>query len=244
MRETKPELSVVVLCYRSGNFAAVFSRQLKEILEKNHIDYELILVGNYKKGSDNQDRTPATVRVLAQQDEKIVAVVREKEGMMGWDMRSGFEVVTGDTVAVIDGDGQMPPEDIIKVYTKFKSGDFDIGKTYRDTRLDGFVRVVVSLIYNSFLRFLFPRVKVKDINSKPKIIKREVLRKLKLNSDDWFIDAEIIIKATYLGMSVVEVPTQFYPNNERSSFVGLATILEFIGNLISYRIRLFIEKKP
>ncbi len=242
MRETKPELSVVILCYRAGNFAVTYSNKMQKVLEDKGIDYEMVLVGNYKKGTLAEDQTPAVVQSLAQGNERVVAVVKEKEGMMGWDMRSGLDAATGEIIAVIDGDGQMPPEDIIKVYEKFTAGNFDIGKTYRDTRFDGFFRVVMSRVYNLLLKLLFPKVRVKDTNSKPKMLRSEVLRKLKLSSDDWFIDAEIIIKGTYLGLKIVEVPTRFYPNEERPSFVGLRAIIEFIQNLLRYRIKLFKGK--
>tara|TARA_B100001964_G_C14022009_1_gene504320 strand:+ start:24 stop:125 length:102 start_codon:yes stop_codon:yes gene_type:complete len=32
--------------------------------------------------------------------------------MMGWDAISGIKAASGDVVALIDGDGQMPPNDI------------------------------------------------------------------------------------------------------------------------------------
>ena len=44
----------------------------------------------------------------------------------------------GDSVALIDGDGQMPPRDIIRLYKVLQSGEFDLVKTYRTKRLDGF----------------------------------------------------------------------------------------------------------
>ena len=60
---------------------------------------------------------------------------------------------------------------------------------------------------------------------------------LDLSSDDWFIDAEIVIKATRAQMKVVELPVVFYANEERSSFVRASAIWEFIVNLARYAIR-------
>jgi len=47
-----------------------------------------VLVGNYIEGSD--DETPQVVRELAERWPNVSAVVRPKEGMMGWDMRMGL----------------------------------------------------------------------------------------------------------------------------------------------------------
>ena len=74
---------------------------------------------------------------------------------------------------------------------------------------------------------------------KPKIFTREALEKLKLTSNDWFIDAEIIIQASRLNFSIKEIPTIFYVNKQRSSFLKFKAILEFISNLIRYRIKMF-----
>ena len=242
MNALRPEISVVILCYRAEDFTPIFVSQVKKVLEARKLNYELVLVGNYN--SQSNDRTPKIVQELAARNSKIQAVVKEKMGMMGWDMRTGLEVATGDSVAVIDGDGQMPPEDIIKVYDKLISGGYDIVKTYRDLRFDGKKRVFISRVYNLFLRTLFPKVKIRDANSKPKIFTREALKKLQLMTNDWFIDGEIIIKASYLNISIGEVPTNFYLNKNRASFVRTATIFEFIKNLILYslyRLRIFLN---
>lgn len=228
----------MVLCYRSGQFAAVFAERLMQSLDATGIDYELVLVGNYLAALRETDETPAVVRALAGKYPRIVAVVREKAGMMGWDMRSGLDAARGRAVAVIDGDGQMPPEDVVKVYRALQAGPFDLAKTYRDTRHDGPARVVMSRSYNLLTRILFPRVRVKDINSKPKAFQQAALTRLKLTSDDWFIDAEIIIKASYLGLSITETPTIFLPNAKRPSFISLRAVLEFIKNLARYRLKI------
>ena len=231
----KPDLSVVILCYRAEDFVPVFVREMKETLEKEQLNYELVLVANYHQDAPKPDKTPEIVRQLAQNDPRIVVVAREKEGMMGWDMRTGLDAATGENIAVIDGDGQMPPQDIIKVYNLLKEGKFDVAKTYRDERFDGLVRVVISRVYNFVFKILFPKTTVRDVNSKPKIFTRAALDQLKLTSDDWFIDAEIIIRATQLRFSIGEVETQFFPNKYRNSFVRFTTIFEFIKNFLHFR---------
>ena len=165
-----PDLSVVILCYRAEDFVPVFVAEMKAALEKQKIDYELVLVANYHPHAQPPDRTPEIAADLARRDPTLTVVARPKEGMMGWDMRSGLAAAHGRTIAVIDGDGQMPPEDVVAVYDHLRSGAFDMVKTYRTRRGDGFVRVAVSLVYNGALTLLFPSVRVRDANSKPKIL--------------------------------------------------------------------------
>ena len=234
-----PDISVVVLCYKTGIFAREFSEKIIFMLEKESVDYELILVGNYYQ--DSNDITPNIVEDLAGKYKRVIAITKTKEGKMGWDMRSGLGVAKGRYIAVIDGDGQMPYEDILKIYRMIKNSNFDLCKTYRIKRCDGFYRRFISVVYNTIFSIIF-MVYTKDANSKPKIITREAYNKLKLVSDDWFIDAEIMIQAKRFKFKIGKIPTVFEQSAERSSFVKFTAIFEFIKNIILYRINAFLQK--
>lgn len=235
MSEIRPDISVVILCYRAEDYVPVFVSRMKTALESLRAPFELVLVANYHKNANPPDKTPEIAKKVAAGDTRIVVVARPKEGMMGWDMRSGLAAASGETIAVIDGDGQMPPEDVLRVYRALKSGPYDMAKTYRRERKDGPMRITISRIYNFLLKLLFPSVKVRDANSKPKIFTRSALSRLNLEYDNWFIDAEIIIQASRLGFKIAEVPTVFYPNPTRPSFIRFKAVLEFIRDLIVYR---------
>jgi len=232
-----PELSVVILCYRAEEFVPVFVAKMKSVLERKAVAYELVLVANYHADADPADRTPAIAHALAEHDPTLHVVAQPKRGMMGWDMRGGLAAARGRAVAVIDGDGQMPPEDVVLVYDLLRSGGFDVAKTYRTARGDGAFRIGVSRAYNAALKILFPSVRVRDANGKPKIFTREALERLHLTSDDWFIDAEIVIQATRLGLRIGEAPTVFLPNTRRASFVTARAIVGFSWDLLAYRVK-------
>jgi hypothetical protein len=60
---------------------------------------------------------------------------------------------------------------------------------------------------------------------------------LDLKSDDWFIDAELMLRARELGLKIGEIPIHFAINNRRPSFVRPSAIIEFGWNLARYRFR-------
>ncbi len=238
-----PEISVVILCYKSGEYSKVFHKKVVEILTKNKLNYQVVLVGNYKKNSN--DVTPEVINSIALRHKNTVAIAKNKsrpEYNMGWDMRMGFREATGDTIAVIDGDGQMIPGDIIRLYKKLKKGDFDICKTKRVVREDGIYRKIISFIFNLLMQLLFPGI-VSDINGKPKIFTREVYEKFHLVSNDWFIDAEIMIKARKMKFKIGELSTSFHRNPQRKSFITFSENFEFLKNILKWRVREFIVKK-
>jgi len=226
----------VVLCYRAEELSIEFVEQLTRELEEAHLDYELVLVGNYHEGSG--DRTPEILRRVADSRPRIRVIARVKEGMMGWDMRSGLQAATGRHLAVIDGDGQMPSSDVVKTYRMLQAGEYDLVKTFRAQRFDGLYRRSISAIYNVLFRMLFPgAAKFHDINSKPKVMTREAFERMGLLSNDWFTDAEIMIEAIRNRLRVGEVATIFLKNERRASFVPPSAIWEFLRNLMYYRVR-------
>lgn len=235
MPAPRPELSVVVLCYRSALEAPPFVRALGEVLDGAGLDWEMVLVANDVAGS--ADPTARVVRELAAADPRLRPVTRVKEGMMGWDMRSGLEAARGRRLAVIDGDGQMPAGDVVRVYRELEAGGHDLVKTVRVHRGDGAYRRLVSRVYNLLFRLLFPGLGCADVNSKPKVFTREVYERMALTSDGWFVDAEIMIEARRLGLRVAEVPTVFHGLEHRASFVRPAAVLEFLRSLVLHRLR-------
>ena len=236
-----PEISVVVLAYRSASTITSFVDSLIDSLEKEKLSWEIVLVGNYFEGVG--DQTPEVVRDIAASDSRIKAVAEIKKGMMGWDMKSGLQAATGKTLAVIDGDGQMPSSDVIRVYQLMKTNGLDFAKTYRAERNDGSYRRLISVVYNILFKLLFPGINAWDMNSKPKIMTREFYEKLYLVSNGWFIDAEIMIFARRLQAKIGEVETVFHSMDSRPSFVKPLSILEFLGNLFWYRVKEFLSKK-
>jgi glycosyltransferase involved in cell wall biosynthesis len=238
MSIVRPELSVVILCYRSGSAARSFvSRIRTTLLDAAISDYQLVLVGNYIAGTN--DPTPEVVRELAASDPSIICSAVEKQGMMGWDMRSGLALATGECLAVIDGDGQVLVEDLVRIYRLLREKDLDLAKTYRLQRGDGIKRKLFSIVLNGIFCVLFPGPRVRDVNAKPKVMTRSAFERLSLESSDWFIDAEMLIQARRLGFRIGEIETEFLGLTGRRSFVRLGAVLEFLRNLVKYRIREF-----
>jgi glycosyltransferase involved in cell wall biosynthesis len=239
-----PDLSIVVLCYRSGEDVKHFTNKIINVLKDSEVvDYEIVLVGNYFPESD--DKTHEVVKKLSSSNDKIcfVAEPKQKGNLMGWDMRCGFNKARGRYILIIDGDGQMPAEDIIKVYKKIKIENLDLVKTFRVTRGDSYRRIIISLSYNFVFRLLFPGLGSRDINSKPKIIKQEKYALLNLKNNGWCIDAEIMIKARQLKFKIGEIPTNFLGlEGRRKSFVKFPAIWEFTKFLLRYRYKELFKK--
>jgi len=228
------EFSLAVLCYKAEEQIVPFVARLHRIMSMFGESWELVLVANYWPGTG--DRTPAIVENLAERLDRVRYVAEPKQGGMGWDMKKGLDACRGRYIGIIDGDGQYPTESIAACFAKIKADDVDLVKSYRVYRSDGFYRNVISMVYNVVFRVLFPAYRgYRDVNSKPKILKREAYERMDLRSKDWFLDAELILEALRLNLRIYELPIRFSGLRGRKSFVRPQTISEFIRNLIAYR---------
>jgi len=233
--ETTPELSAIVLCYRAGEHARDVVEPLRRELLESGVRFELVLVGNYDA---DDDPTPGVVRVLAADHPEVRSVVMRKGGGMGWDMRSGFDAARGEIMIAIDGDAQNPTEDVLRMFREMRSSGAEVMKGRRVTRLDSAYRRMLTRVYNFLFRLMFGTRGLADINGKPKGLTRGAYQRLEpLESDDWFIDAEIVIRARREELAIRELPVTFRENDQRSSFVRPRAIWEFVVNMLRYRWR-------
>ncbi len=227
-----------MLGYAAEDDLPPFVEELTGHLVAAEIDYQLVLVGNYWEG--REDRTPQIVRALCESDPRITPVLLPKQGGMGFDIKAGFAVATGEIVGVIDGDGQVPPLDVVRAYRKLCANpSLDLVKTCRRERHDGPWRRFISAGFNSLFYLLFPGVAAHDINSKPKLMRRALLDQLALTQDDWFLDAELMIQARRLDARIGEISTVFRACVKRQSFVRPSALLEFLNNMARFRLREF-----
>lgn len=232
--EAPPELSVIVLCYRAGHSIGIVVEPLYAQLRELAVDFELILVANYWPGQN--DPTPTVVSDFAASRADVKVIAQEKQGAMGWDMRAGLEAARGEYLVVMDGDSQNPVEDAVKIYKQMRATSADVMKGRRVLRQDGSYRRFISLTYNLLFLAMFRTFGLWDINGKPKALTRHAYSQMNLQSDDWFIDAEIVLAARSAGLRIGEMKVVFLENPERSSFVRVSAIWEFVKNMMRYRI--------
>jgi glycosyltransferase involved in cell wall biosynthesis len=231
----EPELSAVVLGYSAGEALATLTKRLVDVLESLGESFEVVLVANYHEGS--ADPTPEVAQRVCVADPRIRVVARAKGGGMGWDLRSGLSEAAGRVLVVLDGDGQNPPEDVARAYSELVGSGHDVVKGRRITRHDGAYRRLLSVAYNLVFVLLFGTRGIWDVNGKPKALTRDAYERLTLVSDDWFLDAELILAARRAGMKIGEIPVEFRASTARPSFVRPGAILEFARHMLSYRFR-------
>jgi glycosyltransferase involved in cell wall biosynthesis len=144
-----------------------------------------------------------------------------------------------DYVIIMDGDGQHSPNDLDLFLEKAKAGfPFVVGN-----RMDNPVGMPMTRIYtNKFMSKLISKIArqvIPDSQCGYRLIKREVLEKIIINTKKYEIESEILIKAARNGYVIISVPIQsIYSKNLRSKinpFVDTLRFLKFISHVESGR---------
>jgi len=132
-----------------------------------------------------------------------------------------------------DGDNQFELEDLKKFVALIPYSDIVIG--YRKKKQYSTYRKLTSFIYNLTLRLMFD-IDYVDIDCAFKLIKRDLFDKIKIQTNDAFIDAEIMIQAKVLGYTTTEIGVKHLPRIDGISTAARPSIiLRTIKEIIKYR---------
>jgi len=223
----KCSLSIIVPSHNESQNLKRLLPELVETLSPLGDGYEIIVVDNA-----STDETQETLRILSQRFSNIRGVYEPEKGF-GRALLRGLREGKGAVLGYIHADNQMSPEEIIRIYQKLVAHNLAVCKATRVNRNDGIWRFVVSKVYNVFFRLLF-RVNMRDINGSPKMFTRKFFEDARLESLDWFIDPEIVIKAEKMKTRIGELEIRTFRRKSGVSQVRLTTILEFVKNMLRY----------
>jgi glycosyltransferase involved in cell wall biosynthesis len=226
-----PEISFIMPCYNEEEIVGYTIRRLLAAFEKAGHRLELVAVDN-----GSTDRTGEIIEALAAQNPAVVYHRVERNEGYGKGLLSGFPLGTAPWIGMIPADGQVDAEDAVRLYEALMTTDGRVlGKVRRRFRMDGLLRKVVSIIYNLFVWVLWPRLETLDVNGNPKILPRDVLLAMRVRSRGWLLDPEIMLKAHYMGIRVVEFNVFARMRSSGVSHVRIGTCWDFIKNLLIWR---------
>ncbi len=228
---TRPDVSFIMPCYNEEEIVGYTIPKMVQAFERAGVRLELIAVDN-----GSSDRTAEIIKTWCARSSSVVYHRVEVNEGFGNGVLSGFKHCTAPWVGIIPADGQVDAEDIVRLYeTVSVTNGNTFGKVRRRFRMDGPLRKMVSVSYNLFVRMLWPKIQSIDINGNPKIIPSEVFEAMNLQSKGWFLDPEIMIKAHYMGLRVLEFNVFARMRSNGLSHIRASSCWEFFWNLLVFR---------
>ncbi|MBL7151655.1 MAG: glycosyltransferase family 2 protein [Candidatus Omnitrophica bacterium] len=173
--------------------------------------------------------------VIAREKGAVVLRNPANEGK-GASLKKGFNFALEqnyDAVITMDGDGQHRPDDIpyfMRLAQYSQSGIFIGNRMSRAANMP-----LLRLLTNKFMSWLISAIakqRIPDTQCGFRLIKKEVLERLKLRTSKYETESEILIKAARAGFKVESVPIKSVYSGEKSKIHPFVDTLRFVRFII------------
>lgn len=173
---------------------------------------------------------------LIAEKEGAVVIRHEKNKGKGASLRDGFCYVlkgSSSAVLVMDGDRQHDTADADSFFRKMDETGADI--VIGNRMLDTSSMPVTRKVTNRLMSFIVSKMcghKMEDTQCGFRLIKRAVLENINLESSNYEIESELLLKAARKGFKIESVPVKTVYADERSRINPVVDALRFIALLI------------
>ena len=240
MSHPPPDISFIMPCFNEEEVIEYTIPRFVRAFADAGYPLELVACDN-----GSSDRTGEILQRFAEQGLPIVIHRVERNEGYGNGVLQALPHCSAPWVGIIPADGQVDAEDVVRVYESvMNSSGSVLAKVHRRFRLDGPMRSVISAVYNSFMRLLWPRLGSFDVNGSPKLLHRNVIDAMQLQSKDWLLDAEIMIKAQQMGLQVIEMNVFARMREHGTSHVDAGTTWQFVKRLLQFRFGSALKGPP
>jgi glycosyltransferase involved in cell wall biosynthesis len=178
--------------------------QAVEVLPSVAEDFEVIVVDD-----GSSDGTAEVALELVREHHPRVRLLRHT-GNRGYGaaLRTGFGRARFDYLFYTDTDRQFDLGEL--PYFVRADVPYDLVIGFRVYRYDTVLRSILSWIYNRIIGVLF-RVRVRDVDCAYKLFTREAMEKLTIESNDFFVDAELVARARKWNFRILQKGVRHYP---------------------------------
>jgi glycosyltransferase involved in cell wall biosynthesis len=215
---TGRRISVVLPAYNEEENIESQVTSVNEVLtELGFDDYEILVVDD-----GSRDRTRAVCEAMGERVPKLRLLVHEVNQGYAKALRTGFTSAAMPLVFYTDADNQFDVHELKNLLAAID--DYDIVCGFRIYRFDPFSRLVLSWGYNLIVRILF-RIRVRDVDCAFKLFRREVFDRVHIESKKFFVDTEILAKASRCGMKMTEVGVRHFPRTAGQSTVRASHVV-------------------
>jgi glycosyltransferase involved in cell wall biosynthesis len=209
---TCPSLTVVLPAYNEQDNIERAVREAAAAATPLVESYELVVVDD-----GSHDGTGECLTRLKEEMEPTLRVIAHPHNLgYGAALRTGFRQARGRHIFYTDSDNQFDLTELSDFLPLM--ADWDVALGYRMDRQDPFHRRFISNCYNSLASVAFG-MSVRDLNCSFKLFRREVLEGIELESDNFFIDTELVVRLHRAGWRYTQKGVHHYPRTAGRSTV-------------------------
>ena len=200
-----------------------------DLLAAGHIGgYEILIVDDA-----STDKTGKIADELAATDDHVRVVHHDVNHKLGGSVRTGLAEAACDLVLYTDADMPFDLADLGKALRLMRVYDADIVSAYRFDRTgEGATRALYSYVYNSMVKVLLG-LRMRDVNFAFKLLRRDILQHIELESEGSFIDVELLAKAQRRGFHIIQFGVDYFPRDRGTSTLSSPAVIKNIVTELS-----------
>ena len=162
---TSVQLSIVIPLFNEEELVAPLVEEIETDLSPLGDNYEIVLVND-----GSTDHTSRELENIRRKYPCFIRIVSYPQNCgQGWALRAGFKKARGTYIAVLDGDMQFDPKDILVLYQKLLDQKYDFICGRRKSRRDSlFLKTLPSKVGNRLICWIFD-VNLNDLGCALKI---------------------------------------------------------------------------
>lgn len=230
------ELSIVIPLFNEEENVEPLYAQLKQALEPLEQSYEIIIVDD-----GSTDRSFELLKCLHFQDKRLKVIRFRRNFGQTAAFAAGFDYAQGQVVVTMDADLQNDPADIPRLLEKLEEG-YDVVSGWRVERWKSawLTRRLPSVVANRLISET-TGVHLHDYGCSLKAYRSEVVKNINLYGE---LHRFIPAMASWMGVSVAEIPVHYQPRQFGRSKYGLSRTIKVILDLLTVRFLLSYSTRP
>lgn len=222
-------ISIVVPCYNEAESLPLLADKIFEVLKKNNIDGELVVV------DDNSPDGTGDVAEKLKEKYNVKVVHREGKAGLSSAVVAGFKASSGDILGVMDADLSHDPDIIPRLVDPLEKNKAQVSIGSRHVKGGGsenwpFIRRFISKTAIIMGRIV---TDVRDVTSGYFFFRKEVIDGVDINPIGFKIGLEIFVKGNY--EHFIEIPFIFKDRRFGSSKLGKGEVINYIKHLFALK---------
>ncbi len=205
------DVSVILPVVNERDNLEVLAPRMRALLEREKLTFEILVID----GGSSDGTAEAAQRLGAR-------VMRERRRGYAGALETGFAEARGDYLLTLDADLSHEPAFVAKMWRARHRADIVIASRYTQGGVSygDPLRNFLSRVLNLAMRRVLS-MPVRDMSSGFRLYRREAIAGLKLESRNFEVLEEILVKAWAQGYSVYEAPFTYFPREAGRSHARL-----------------------
>jgi glycosyltransferase involved in cell wall biosynthesis len=196
------QISVIMPCYNEANTLSAILEKVRAV----KIEKQIICVDDH-----SSDETYAILAREAERDPSMIIIRHPTNRGKGAAVRSGLARATGQIVIVQDADLEYDPEDYYELIKPIADGRVNVvfGSRFLGRHTGMYFWNALGNKGLTFLTNLLFNCWISDMETCYKVMRTEIMRDLRLESNDFRLEPEIAAKVLKRGERIYEVPVSY-----------------------------------